>query len=102
MAEDTISRQCAEELVDLAATIGTMQGMAAAGYGDPDMMSGISDAARHLIEGGICPVSDSDKAHLKALSDRVNELATQEEVELDSALAVQDEMNAALKGILGT
>lgn len=100
MAGD-ISKDCAELLVDLAATVGTMQGLAAGGVGDADIFKDIQEAAHELIESNVCPVRDEDKQHLVDLTDRIKGLTGAGEVDMDAATAIQDDLNAFLEGMLG-
>lgn len=98
----TISKACAESLVDLAGIVGTMQGMATSGLGDSEIMADITAAARTLIETGVCPISEEDTGHLKSLAERVAALSGREDLEMEEAIAVQEELNAVLSGVLGT
>ncbi|MDP2662027.1 MAG: hypothetical protein Q8R28_14985 [Dehalococcoidia bacterium] len=97
-----IGKDCAELLVDLAGTVGTMQGLAAGGgQANPEIMKDITDAAQELVDAGVCPLRDEDKEHLAALAERIKGLAGADEIDMDAAIAVQDDLNAFLDGVLG-
>lgn len=98
-----ITRECAERLIDIASTVGILQGMAAGGYADPDTVEDVLKAVKGL--GSACILSEEFGKASEELSERTKGLLKKTknntEIELDERLALQDSMNAVVNAALG-
>lgn len=101
-----ISKECAEGLIDIAATIGVAQGIATIGGVDAETLDLITQAAEGLPDR-LCPFTDEGKEALRTLLTKVRELAAKKdeedfiEVSLDERVELQDNLNTLIKTILG-
>lgn len=92
-----ITRECAEQLIDVASAIGVMQGLASAGFVDQNMIDEAIEAIEQ-IPAGACLVSEGAKDSLKELAERAKALAGDQS--MDASVNLQEALNSALKSIL--